>query len=55
MFTPVLSELLNFYELPITLPSPFSGQDTHGVFDFDFRNVQYPVTGEGFLMFKLDG
>ena len=32
MFTPVLTEILGNYEYATSLPSPFTGQDTHGVF-----------------------
>jgi len=55
MFTPVLTEILNGYELPIDLPSPFKGQDTHGFFNFDFRNLKDPDMGKGYITFFLDG
>jgi len=32
MFTPILAEILNYYELPIHLKSPIPGQDTFASF-----------------------
>ena len=55
MFTPLLAEILNYYELPLHLVSPFPVQNTFASFQFDFRNVRSPKISTQDITFYLDG
>ena len=39
MLTPFLDAYMNDYSLPLTIKSPFNGQDTEAKLKFDFRNT----------------
>lgn len=49
MIEPVLTKFLNYYQLELTLPSPFKGQYSEDTFTFDLRHTQAPFIGPNYM------
>jgi hypothetical protein len=49
MMGPIMDQMLNHYTTSVVLKSPFAGQHSSALFEFDFRNTQSPFIGQGYM------
>jgi hypothetical protein len=55
MIGPLLDTYLAHYMLTTDFKSPFPGQNTTSKLTLDYRNVQDPFIGDGYIEFRMLG